>query len=105
MKRKAGLAWTLLYKIDKASDNLAKDFQEDAMKKILNNTLFGLFIFSTSAIAAESSGAGEGSLLLSLFVGFFALIIVFQLVPAVLMLVGMLRGLFGRDQKKVETHR
>ncbi len=75
------------------------------MKRFLRQFPVVLLTLPTTAVAAESAGAGEGSLLLSLFIGFFALIIVFQLVPATLMLIGMLRGLFGRDQKKVETHR
>ncbi len=75
------------------------------MKKQITYLLTGLSLMATSAFAAETSGAGEGSLLLSLFIGFFALIIVFQLVPATLMLIGMLRGIFGRDQKKATTHR
>ena len=74
------------------------------MKNTVRNTLIALTAFSTSAYAAESAGAGEGSLLLSLFIGFFALIIVFQLVPATIMLIGMLRGLFSSDQKKIESH-
>lgn len=77
---------------------------EDIMKNTLRNTSIALVTFSSSAFAAGDSGAGEGSLLLSLFIGFFALIVVFQLVPATIMLIGMLRGLLGRDQKKVETH-
>ena len=74
------------------------------MKNTLRNALIALVTISTPAFAAAESGAGEGSLLLSLFIGFFALIVVFQLVPATIMLIGMLRGLFGRDQKKAETH-
>jgi uncharacterized membrane protein len=74
------------------------------MKRTLRNTLIALVTFSSSAFAAGQTGAGEGSLLLSLFIGFFALIIVCQLVPAVIMLVGMFRGLLGRDQKQVTTH-
>ena len=73
------------------------------MKNTLRNTLVALIASAPAAFAAENAGAGEGSLLLALFVGFFALIVVFQLVPATLMLIGMLRGIFGRDQKKVET--
>ena len=74
------------------------------MKKTLRNTLIALVTFSSTAFAAGSAGAGEGSLLLSLFIGFFALIVVFQLVPATIMLIGMLRGLFGRDSKQATSH-
>ncbi len=75
------------------------------MKKIINLVFAGLVVSGSSVFAAEATGAGEGSLLVSLFVGFFALIIVFQLVPATLMLIGMLRGIFSRDEKKAATHR
>lgn len=74
------------------------------MKNTLRNTLIALVTFSSSAFAAGSTSASGGGLLLSLFVGFFALIIVCQLVPATIMLVGILRGLFGRDSKEVVSH-
>ena len=73
------------------------------MKATLRNALIALLTFSSSAYAAGSSGAGGNSLLLSLFFGFFAIIIVFQLVPATLMMVGILRGLFGRDRETVKV--
>jgi len=75
------------------------------MKRTLQSTLITLIAFSSSAFASESAGAGEGSLLVALFLGFFALIIVFQLVPATLMLIGIVRGLFGRDQKQAKVSR
>ncbi len=74
------------------------------MKNTLRNSLIALITFSSSAFAAGSSAAGGGGLLLSLFIGFFALIIVCQLVPATIMLVGVLRGVFGRDSEKVAGH-
>jgi hypothetical protein len=73
------------------------------MKTTLRNTLIALLTFSSSAFAASGTGAGEGSLLVALFFGFFAVIIVFQLVPATLMLVGILRGLFGRDREAIKV--
>ncbi len=75
------------------------------MKRILQSTLIALTAFSSSAFATEAAGAGEGSLLVALFLGFFALIIIFQLVPATLMLIGIVRGLFGRDQKQAKVSR
>ena len=74
------------------------------MKNTLRNTLIALITFSSSAFAAGSTSATGGGLLLSLFIGFFALIIVCQLVPATIMLVGVLRGLFGRDSKEVASY-
>ena len=71
------------------------------MKNIIRNTLLILSCCSSSAYAAVATGAGAegGSFLLTLFIGFFALIIVFQLVPAVILFVGLLKGLFVRDHE------
>lgn len=73
------------------------------MKNIIRNTLIILSCFSSAAYAATDAGTEGGSFLLTLFIGFFALIIVFQLVPAVILFFGMLKGLFLRDHK-AEKH-
>lgn len=73
------------------------------MKNIIRNTLVALSCFSTSAFAAAEVGSEGGSFLLTLFIGFFALIVVFQLVPAIILFFGMLKGLFVRDHK-AENH-
>ena len=73
------------------------------MKNTLRNTLIALITFSTSAFAAGSGNAGEGSLLLSLFIGFFALIVVFQLVPATILFIGMVKGLAGKNNKEAKS--
>lgn len=70
------------------------------MKAIVRNSLIALFTFSTAAFAANGAGDTEGGLLLSLFIGFFALVLVFQIVPAFLLFVGMIRGLFSQDSKE-----
>lgn len=67
------------------------------------NILILLSCFSTSAYAATAVGTEGGSFLLTLFIGFFALIVVFQLIPAVILFFGMLKGLFSRD-RKAEKH-
>ena len=72
------------------------------MKGILRNSLIALFTFSTAAFAANGADDGQGGFLLSLFIGFFALIIVFQIVPAFLLCVGMIKGLITPDHKEVK---
>lgn len=74
------------------------------MKKTLRNALIALFTFSTTAFAAVSAGSGEGSFLLSLFIGFFSLIVVFQLVPAFLLFAGMLKGLLGHASEQGSSY-
>jgi hypothetical protein len=73
------------------------------MKNLVRNTLIAFVCFSSSAFAAAESSLEGGSFLLTLFIGFFALIIVFQLVPATILFFGMLKGLFSRDHK-IEKH-
>ena len=75
------------------------------MKKSLRNGLIALLIFSTSAFAAVGAGSGEGSFLLSLFIGFFSLIIVFQVVPAFLLFAGLIKGLLGHAADEVTSSR
>ena len=71
------------------------------MKNTLRNALIALVTFSSSAFASGSAAGGGGSFMLTLFVGFFALILVFQVVPAALMFIGMVKGLFSA---KTEAH-
>ncbi len=70
------------------------------MKAIVCNSSLALLTFSSVAFAANGTGDTEGGFLLSLFVGFFALILVFQIVPAFLLFWGMIRGLVSQDGKE-----
>ena len=71
------------------------------MKNMIRNCMMA-FVFATTVvtpvIAAAAPADEGGSLLLTLFIGFFALIVVFQLVPACLLFVGILKGLFSKKQ-------
>ena len=70
------------------------------MRTLIQNTVITLICVgmtvSTAAAETAPTAQGGGSLLLTLFIGFFALIVVFQLVPACLLFVGILKGLFAR---------
>lgn len=67
------------------------------MKKIIRNSIFAsICVLMAVSHAAAAPAEQGGSLLLTLFIGFFALIVVFQLVPACLLFVGILKGLFSR---------
>jgi len=52
------------------------------------------------ALAADGSEMKGSTLLLILFLGFAALIIVFQFIPGLVLFVTMLKGLFTREPKK-----
>lgn len=54
---------------------------------------------ASAAYAASGMQSQETGILVYFFIGFFALIVVSQLVPAVILFVGMLRGVFARSEK------
>lgn len=70
------------------------------MKNVIRNTVLTLIFVATvvSPVFAAAPADKGGSLLLTLFIGFFALIVVFQLVPACLLFVGIVKGLFSKKQ-------
>ncbi len=69
--------------------------------KVLFAMVLSLLMTVTQALASGGGGGGsELSLLTMLFMGFGALIIVFQLVPAVILLGGMIRGLVSPAEKE-----
>ena len=73
------------------------------MKNIFRSTVMVLICVATSISVAVAAAAPAdqqgGSILLTLFIGFFALIVVFQLVPACLLFAGILKGLFSSKKE------
>jgi len=72
------------------------------MKNIIRSMMVTLICVGAAvspAIAATGTSGQGGSLLLTLFIGFFALIVVFQLVPACLLFFGTLKGLFSKKHR------
>lgn len=51
------------------------------------------------AFAAAGSQGEDMGILAYMFLGFFALVIVTQLVPAAILFFGMVKGLFSRSEK------
>lgn len=69
------------------------------MKSIITNTAGILIMIAGSAFADTGAGANENGWLWMLFLGFGALIVVFQLVPSAILFGSMLKGLFGSPLK------
>ncbi|MDD2367141.1 MAG: hypothetical protein PHN84_13345 [Desulfuromonadaceae bacterium] len=62
-------------------------------------TLLGTIAPATAFAAANAPGGNDG-IFIWIFLGFFAVIVVGQLIPAVMLLTGLLRGaLAGREAK------
>ena len=69
--------------------------------KTMSAIIVSLLLTVTQAMASGSGGHGENlGFLAILFIGFGALILVFQAVPAVLLFAGMVKGLLSSADKK-----
>jgi hypothetical protein len=73
--------------------------EEDAMNTVIG-TLIATLASVAPAIAADGGVVKGTSILIILFLGFAALIIVFQFIPGLVLFVSMLKGLFTRSPKK-----
>ena len=82
---------------------LGKDSNDLKGRTVMKNTLISLgtlLLSGTSlAYAAPDGTTGGGSFLGYLFLGFFALIIVSQVVPAGLLFYGMVKGVLSSRDK------
>lgn len=71
--------------------------------RVLISTIAALLV-SVSQVMAAGGGNGEPvSILMILFMGFGALILVFQLFPAVVLFIGMIKGILAPAVKKEEA--
>ena len=68
--------------------------------RTLINTIIALLGGVVPAFAAGTGVAKGSSFLLILFLGFFALIVVFQFIPGLILFFSMLKGLFTAAPKK-----
>jgi hypothetical protein len=53
--------------------------------------------------AAANAPPGDDGFFVWIFLGFFALIVVGQLVPAVMLIIGLLKGFTAKDKVKTEV--
>jgi hypothetical protein len=71
--------------------------------KTLSALIVSMLLTVTQAMASGNAGNGEGlGFLAILFIGFGALVLVFQTVPAILLFAGMLKGLLSPADKKAD---
>lgn len=80
------------------------------MKKSIFTTIFLSGAAARSALAAGSpETAAQGNLLILLFLGFVALIVVAQMVPAMILMMemvsGLTRGIAGRKRMVLAAER
>ncbi len=69
--------------------------------RVLKSTIIAMLITATEALAYGEVSAGEGlSFMMILFMGFGALILVFQIFPALILFIGMIKGIVAPAVKK-----
>ena len=56
-----------------------------------------------AAVAAGNVPAGNDGIFIWIFLGFFALIVVGQLIPAVMLIIGLVKGVRAKAEAKVES--
>jgi len=72
------------------------------MKKI--SLIMGMVIASSvPAFAVDTSKTYSSGLLIALFLAFCALLVVVQLMPSVMLLIGFIKGLARRTETKAEV--
>ena len=72
--------------------------------RTLTATLLVTFGWASPVLAASGTVMKGMSILIILFLGFVALVIVFQLVPGLVLFISMLKGLFVTAKKAPVAH-
>jgi hypothetical protein len=65
-------------------------------------TLMGI-IAPATACAASSAGEEGSGIFVWIFLGFFAVIVVGQLIPAVMLITGLVKGIIAKAETKTES--
>ena len=76
------------------------------MKNTLRIITLMTIMYANSAFAATGAGGSEFGLVGWMFIGFLALIVTLQFVPALIMLGSMMAGIFGKakDHQEVKSN-
>jgi len=60
-------------------------------------------ISPATVFATENAPAGNDGIFVWIFLGFFAVIVVGQLVPAVMLIMGLVKGITAKSKEKSEV--
>jgi hypothetical protein len=91
--------WTFLIKVGLAYIRCNKE-KENVMKNIIKIVL-SLLVTVSYALASEGSKVEGLGLMATFFIAFGVMIVIFQFIPGLLLLSGMLKGIFSTSVKKV----
>jgi hypothetical protein len=74
-------------------------YKEDVMRTLA--TLIGIIAPATAFAAAGVTDEGNG-IFVWIFLGFFAVIVVGQLIPAFMLITGLVKGIIAKAETKAE---
>jgi hypothetical protein len=74
--------------------------KEDVMRALA--TVMGIIAPVTAFAASGASDEGSG-FFVWIFLGFFAVIVVGQLIPAVMLITGLVKGILAKSETKTEA--
>jgi len=60
-------------------------------------------IAPAAVFAAENAPAGNDGIFVWIFLGFFAVIVVGQLIPAAMLIIGLVKGITAKSKEKSEV--
>jgi hypothetical protein len=86
--------------ITKAIEFQRTKYKEDVMRALA--TVMGI-IAPATAFAASGAGEEGSGIFVWIFLGFFAMIVVGQLVPAVMLITGLIKGIASKKEAKTEA--
>lgn len=66
------------------------------------SALIGIIAPATAYAAANAPAENDG-IFIWIFLGFFALIVIGQLIPAVMLIIGLVKGIGAKAEAKTET--
>lgn len=71
--------------------------------KTATSTIIALLVTTSRAMAASGADSEGLSLFATFFMAFGVMIVLFQLIPGIMLLVGMLKGIFASSGKTSEA--
>jgi hypothetical protein len=96
------LLWHARCTLNSQEINESPNKQEDAMKTLA--TIIGT-IAPATAFAASTPRVDDSGLFVWIFLGFCALIVIAQVMPAVLLMFGMAKGITGVVKDEMKGHK
>jgi hypothetical protein len=90
----------MLFKHQTENKTAQENIKERVMKTLA--ALIGTMAPATAFAAANVPAANDG-IFVWIFLGFFALVVVGQLIPAIMLIVGLVKGITTKNEAKTEA--